>query len=145
MEHWLVWLIVAVVMAIVELLTPTFFVIWFSASAIVTSILSLFIKDLLTQSFIFTIISFILIIFTKQLTQRFLKNSVKTAVDTLVGKTGVVIDTIKSAYDPGRIKVDGQLWKAEPLDGNNIEKGEIVKVLVVDGVTLKVEKIKGGN
>ncbi len=60
------------------------------------------------------------------------------------GKEGMIgeIGICKEDLDPyGTVFVHGELWKAESLSGS-IRKGEKVLVREVDGLTLKVERLK---
>ena len=41
------------------------------------------------------------------------------------------------------VRADGELWHVE--SEQNLTKGELVRVTGLDGVTLKVEKVKGEN
>lgn len=63
----------------------------------------------------------------------------KTNVDAIAGRTGVVIEDISTrAY--GRVRVGAEDWRARSSE--DIQKGEDVVVVGVDGVTLVVEKPK---
>ena len=64
--------------------------------------------------------------------------------DTLmqIGKIGIVTQEI-SSLEPGEVKVDGKHWSA--IASNKISKNEKVKILSIEGVKLKVEKIKEEN
>lgn len=64
----------------------------------------------------------------------------KTNVDTIAGKTGVVLQDISPNID-GRVKVGNEDWKARAEE--DLKKGQEVVVTSVNGVTLTVEKIKG--
>ena len=66
----------------------------------------------------------------------------KTNVDAIVGRTGVVMQSITRNVD-GRVKVGNEDWKARATE--EIEKGDEIVVTGVSGVTLIVEKTKGGQ
>ena len=66
----------------------------------------------------------------------------KTNVDTIIGKKGVAIQSLTSEKN-GRVKVGNEEWAAR--SEQCIEKGEDVVVVAISGVTLSVEKIKGGT
>lgn len=63
-----------------------------------------------------------------------------TGAEGLIGLEGEVIEPLKSV---GVIRVGGEYWKAKSVD-KDIEAGEEVEILGVDGLTLRV-KIKNGN
>lgn len=63
------------------------------------------------------------------------RSLVKTGLEGMVGKTGVV----KSAPSPeGKVLVRGELWNAKSENGSIIEPGTKVEVLKVDGMELVV-------
>jgi len=66
----------------------------------------------------------------------------KTNIDAIVGRTGVVLQGIARNID-GRVKVGNEDWKARATE--EIEKGDEIVVTGVSGVTLIVEKTKGGQ
>lgn len=63
----------------------------------------------------------------------------KTNTDDLLGKKGVVVGEIKE-NSSGMIKVGDERWRAE--SNRRIGKGEKVLITKIEGVTLKVEKVK---
>ena len=66
----------------------------------------------------------------------------KTNIDAIVGRTGVVLQSIAKNGD-GRVKVGNEDWKARATE--EIEKGDEIVVTGVSGATLVVEKTKGGQ
>ncbi|MEO0094019.1 MAG: nodulation protein NfeD [candidate division WOR-3 bacterium] len=60
-----------------------------------------------------------------------------TGKEGLIGEIGVAQDNLNPL---GVIMVQGELWSAESVSGE-VKKGEKVKVLEVEGMTLKVSKI----
>ena len=62
MEMWMIWIIAAIIFAIIEIYTPSFFIIWFSCGSIAAAISSVFIENEMIQLLIFSIVSLSLII-----------------------------------------------------------------------------------
>jgi membrane protein implicated in regulation of membrane protease activity len=61
----------------------------------------------------------------------------------LVGKQGVVTEPI-SAQAPGRIRLAGEIWSAQPYDETlSIEAGETVEVYEIRGATAYVHPVPG--
>ena len=61
----------------------------------------------------------------------------------LVGKQGVVTEPI-SAQDPGRVRLAGEIWSAQPYDETlSIEAGETVEVYEIRGATAFVHPVPG--
>ncbi len=66
----------------------------------------------------------------------------KTNIDAIIGRQGIVLKSIARNAD-GLVKVGNEQWRARAED--DIKKGEEIVVISVSGVTLIVEKTKGGN
>lgn len=61
----------------------------------------------------------------------------KTNVDVLIGKTGIVLEGLSPGLT-GIVKVGTEEWRARAEE--NIEKGEMIVVTGINGVTLDVKK-----
>ncbi len=66
----------------------------------------------------------------------------KTNIDAIIGRQGIVLRSIAKNVD-GLVKVGTEQWRARAEE--DIRKGNEIVVISVSGVTLIVEKIKGGN
>ncbi len=66
----------------------------------------------------------------------------KTNIDAIIGRRGIVLRSIARNVD-GLVKVGNERWRARAEE--DIEKGGEIIVTSVSGVTLIVEKNKGGN
>ena len=145
MVPWQIWLIIAGVCLIIEIVTVGFFVCWFAIAALITALLSLFIHNIIAQATIFIIISVILIFLTKPLTDKITKkDKVSTNVNALIGQEGTVIKEINSGSNKiGQVKILGDTWSAVTTNDftNAIPVGSNVKILKIDGVNLIVEPV----
>ena len=138
---WAGWLIVAGICFVIEIYTIGFFVFWFGIGALITMLSSFFISSIYIQTMIFVISSSLLLLFTKPLSKRFIKDdqTTSTNVYSIIGKDALVIENIDNITGEGKIKVNGEIWSA--ISDTNIEKDTKVKVLSINGVKAKVEKI----
>ncbi len=66
----------------------------------------------------------------------------KTNIDAIIGRHGIVLQGIARNVD-GSVKVGNEQWRARAEE--DIKQGDEIVVTSVSGVTLIVEKIKGGN
>ena len=66
----------------------------------------------------------------------------KTNIDAIIGRQGIVLRSIARNVD-GLVKVGNEQWRARAEE--DIKKGDEIVVISVSGVTLIVEKIKGGD
>ena len=134
------WLFIIILLVVVEVATVDLTTIWFIASGIAAMIISLFTDNVLIQFGVFALLGAILLITTRPFLKKILvSKDEKTNIDRVIGMTGVVTDDIETE-STGEVKVDGKLWTAYAQE--NILKGEHIKVITLDGVKLKVEKVK---
>ena len=144
MVAYQIWLIVAIVLVIIELLTAGFGVICFAVGALFSALAAfLGVDSLVWQLLIFAVASVLCFIFLRPVVLRLLdkkSKDVKTNADALIGKTAMVSETIDSSANQGRVAVDGDDWKAVSADGSVINKGEKVEIVSRDSIILTVKK-----
>lgn len=144
MEYYQIWLIAAIVLVIIELLTAGFGVICFAVGALFSALAAfLGVDSLVWQLLIFAVASVLCFIFLRPVVLRFLdkkSKDVKTNADALIGKTAIVSETIDTSANQGRVAVDGDDWKAVSADGSVINKGEKVEIISRDSIILTVKK-----
>ena len=135
----LIWFFLMILFAGVEAATMGLTTIWFAVGALAAMICSLVGVPLVVQIVVFTLVSLIMLIFTRRiLVERLHTGREKTNVETMAGRTGLVIEDV-SAFQGGRVKVAGQEWAARLLNGDeSLIIGTKVKVIKVEGVTLIV-------
>tara|TARA_B100000965_G_C19026002_1_gene513118 strand:- start:60 stop:530 length:471 start_codon:yes stop_codon:yes gene_type:complete len=139
LSYPIVWIIVAVIFAIVEAATFGLTTIWFAIGALVAMLAAFVGAGIMGQIFVFLIASAILIYFTRPVAKKYLKiGSTRTNVNSIIGLVGIVTKTIKP-FNTGQVKVAGQIWTAKSLDNGEIEEGKQVNVIKVEGVKLIVK------
>ena len=142
---WQIWLIVALVFLILEIFTTGIAVICFSFGAIGSIVASLCGANLTWQVIVFALVTLLSFIFIRPLLIKLFykkgKDDVKTNADALIGRKGIVSEAIDPATGAGRVKVDGDDWKAVSVDDQPIELGARVEILKLDSVIVTVKKI----
>ena len=138
------WLIVAIAAGVLEAATVGLVSIWFSLGALGAMLPAAFDVSFNYQIVVFIAASVAAMIFT----QPFLKNILRvektaTNADSVIGQKGVVVSPIDNILEKGRVLAGGLEWEARTLDGAGLEKGTVVIVKELRGVTLMVEKISG--
>ena len=104
MEQWVVWLIIVILLALIEITTIKLTTIWFVASGILALIISLFVDNYLLQFGTFVVAGVILLITTKPFLTKFIKqHKIHTNIDRIIGMTGVVTEKI-SKNENGEVK-----------------------------------------
>lgn len=137
----LVWLVVAILFGIGELLTTSLTLIWFSIGALVVLIFNNFIPSLIHQVIIFAVISIsLLVIVTKKIVKNDKNYKYETNLQGILTKRGVVKEDIYP-YKTGIVIVNGEEWTAVGVYNEIIEKGTTVEVIKIEGVKLVVKSI----
>jgi inner membrane protein len=144
MEWWAIWLIVAGVLFIAEMLTLTFYLLWLGVGALIAVAVALISPDgFYVQALAGGIAALALTVFTKPLTRRFRQSrGYRDAIEELVGKQGIVVESI-SPGSPGIVKVGSESWSATSIDF--LLKDDQVRVISRGTTVLEVQKWGGSS
>lgn len=138
----IVWFIVIVVGAVIELNTMDLASIWFSLGALVAFVLAIIGFGPTIQIVVFVVVSIGLILSVRPVAKNYFKtNAISTNADRLIGKVAVCTEGIR-AGERGEVKIDGKYWLAVTNGTFDIELDERVEVLAIEGVKLIVDKIE---
>jgi putative membrane protein len=136
---WL-WLLIAVICAVIEGISFGLTTIWFALSAVLMIFVSLLHPPIYAQCFLFVLVALLLLIFTRPLALKFLHTKrIKTNADSLIGKTALVTQDI-TEWEKGQVKTNGAVWTAASSDGTTIPTGSECIIERIEGVTLIVRK-----
>lgn len=145
MGQWGLWVIFAIIFAIAEAFTPTFFFLWFAIGAGVAAITSLFIASVSWNLAIFLVVSFTLWLSTRKLVKKLYKNStdLKTFQDQIVGRKGKIIK-VNEDGEKILVKINGDVWRAYPdeTEKEKLEGDDEVVITRKSGNFVYVKKIK---
>lgn len=144
---WQIWLIIAGICLIIEIMTVGFLIFWFAIGALLAMVVSFFTNNVIIQTSVFVISSTILIFATKPFVKKFAnnKNAIQTNVYSTVGKIGIVTKDIDSLQSLGQVKVGGEIWSAIGLDDMNIPQGTEVEIKEIKGVKAIVAPLQKLN
>ncbi len=144
MSDTILWLILLVVLALIEIATLGLTTIWFAAGALIATIVAALGGPLWLQIALFLITSILVLIFLRPIAVKFFnKDREKTNVESLIGMHAVVLSEIDNQNELGQAKLNGLDWMARSKDDNiKIPVGAVVTVLEVKGVKLAVEERK---
>lgn len=143
MEIYQYWLIAAIVLVIVEMVTAGFGSICFAIGAGFAALAAGLGAGFTWQIVVFAAVSLLTFVFLRPAVIRFLESKskdVKTNADALIGRKAVVSERIDATQHTGRIAVDGDDWKAVTADGTTIEKGEEVVITNRESIIVTVKK-----
>ena len=134
----LIWVLLAVVFIIMELITASFFLVWLGVGSVVAAILNYLGFDIYIQFTAFVVVSAILILMTRKFANRITpKSTKKTTADRLIGKKAKIIRKI----DDGNfvVRVAGEEWSAHTND--QVDVDDMVKIVGINSIILIIEKI----
>jgi membrane protein implicated in regulation of membrane protease activity len=140
---WLFWTVITIVCLIMELSSGDFYVTCFAIGALVAIFTAVVGLPFWVQVVVWAVCSVLSIWFIRpHLVQAIHRGADerKSNAEALIGQIGEVTQTIV-AGDYGRVKLDGDDWKAEaPSVHEDIEVGAKVKVVGRESIILKVER-----
>ena len=139
------WIIFAVIMLVIEMLTMGLTTIWAAAGAFAAALTALITDSFLIQVMVFAVVTLFCVLVTRPIAARKLNNrTVKTNIDALIGKEALAQTDI-GKLSRGEVRVDGKTWTAVPAESSaEILKGDVVRITSVEGVKLIVEKEEKG-
>lgn len=134
-----IWLVIFIVLVIIELITINLVTIWFAIAAVFALLVDIITRNTMLEIIVFIVSSFLLLLLTKPLIKKIKVKKVEaTNLDMVINKVGIVTEDILDDKI-GEVKVLGKRWSA--YSSTELKKDEKVKILSIDGVKLKVEKI----
>ena len=141
-----IWLAAMIALLIVEAIAPGLVSIWFALGALAAMVSSLFNAPVWLQAVWFAAVSVASLIITRPLVRKYVNSKVQpTNADALIGKDGIVVETINNIAGTGSVKIAGQMWTARSADENfSIEQGKIVTAKEIQGVKLIVKVKENG-
>ena len=139
----IIWLVFGAILFITEMLTPSFFLVWFGIGAVVAGIGAFLGLGFGGQWILFFAVSFPLTLLSRRFAKRITKESpIKSNIDEYIGEKAVVLENIDPLENKGLVRVKKEEWRADAEEC--IPKGTVVEVVGYEGVHLKVKKWNGG-
>lgn len=140
MSSWQIWLVAAVILAAVEMVTTGFFILSFAGGSLAAAVAAWLGVSGVFQVLIFLLVSAGLFVTTRYWVSPFEKESgIQTNAEGLVGLVGIVESLEQSGIL--WVRVSGELWRATSHQAKDIRPGEQVRINKVEGVTLIVSPI----
>lgn len=140
---WESWLALAVVFGVFELVSLDLFLVMLAGGAVVGAATALVGGPIPLQVVLAMITAVGLLGVIRPSVVRRLHSGpdLKTGADALIGKRATVLRELVHGT-PGRVKIGGEEWTAEPYDEDDrIEAGEVVDVVQIKGATAFVLRV----
>ena len=139
MVAWIVWLIVAAVLGVAELMTTTFAFGIIAVGALVAAGVGALQLPLPFQLLAFVAASGAGLGFVLPVARRHVKQPppLRTGSAALVGRSASVLEEVN--MHGGRVRIGGEIWSARPYDETLvIPAGRMVDVMQIEGATALV-------
>lgn len=140
MPAWLIWLIVAGVLAIAEVLSLDLILVMAAGAAGLAAVGAGFGLPVAGQVAVFAVSAIGLLFVVRPAARRALEHSTPhtiTGISRLVGQQAVVLETVDKHQ--GLVKLHGEPWSARAYDpAQTLEPGETVNVIEIKGATALV-------
>lgn len=138
------WLIAFAVLVGVEAATMALTTVWFAGGALAAFACAYLGAGIKLQLVVFVTVSFVLLFLTRPLALRFLnRHTVKTNVDSLVGRQARITAEVNNALGEGTAVVNGQEWTARAEKDEDIYPADTaVEICAIRGVKLIVRRVQ---
>ena len=135
----IMWLVLLILFLVAEGATAAVTTIWFAIGAIVAMFAAIFGAEIWLQAVLFAVVSVICLLSLRPVLKKYLEpKKVKTNIDAIIGKQGVVLERIDNLNGAGKVKIDGMEWTARSATGETIEKDTVIIVEKIEGVKVFV-------
>ena len=142
MPDWVIWVILAAVLAAGEAVASFTFILGpLAIAAIVPAIVAAAGGAIELQLGAFILASIASLLILRPVARRHLRTpaQIRTGTAALVGARAVVLETVDA--NSGQVKIGGEVWTARPYDEDDVyEPGVRVEVLKIDGATALVQE-----
>ena len=149
----LIWLGIAVVMAVAEIATTTLITIWFFIGALAAAVAAHLGASMPVQIVLFLVVSLLTLALFRPLIMKHRNTKDMDASSpigrgeaTPLGQQAVVVEAIDNVAGKGRVETpDRMSWVALSQDGQPIAEGARVTIVDVQSVKLVVKELPAGQ
>jgi len=143
MDVWFwFWLGLAVALSVGEIFTAGFFLLPFGVGAASAAAANYFTLPLAWQWTIFIGVSVLMLFSLRRFSDHMTHEAPqKVAGNRLIGRGGIVIETLVPHSSAGMVRVDREEWRADAPGFEPLEKGTPVTVMAVEGTHLVVKPV----
>ena len=137
-----IWIILAALFLVIELLTVGLVSIWFLAGALVALLSAALGAALWLQILLFLTVSVLCFILVYPKVKHFVgRNRQATNADMVIGQVCVVTQAIDNLAGTGAVSVGGKTWTARTKNGDTVNEGARVRAEEIQGVKLIVSPL----
>ncbi len=131
----ILWGVLVLAFLLCEALTPQLLCIWFSVGALASLVAAALHAPFWLQVLLFVLVSVAMVLLMRPLSRKFKSRvELRAGADRIIGRHGIVVQTISPDRGEGQICIDGAVWSAKSVEGDVLAEGVRVKVLCIEGV-----------
>lgn len=148
-EMALIWIVIALILAVAEVATTALFAAFLAAGAIAAVAFAVAGQSAIAQTAAFAAVSLLGIAVARPWLQRRLgrRPSAETVSGamSMIGDVATVVDTVAGLTQPalkrrGHVRILGENWLAATDDSSILPAGTLVEVVAIEGSTLVVQR-----
>ena len=142
MEPWHWWLIAALILIIFEIFFSDFLLATLGAACLATAIVAATGVVFIYQLGAFVGASIVALILLRPAMKRWMYRSsdpLRMGSEGLIGRTGIVTNTVAGYENPGRVKIGGEEWRAIAASSEVIAEDQVVEIVSLDSATVIVK------
>ena len=139
--QWWIWLVFGIVLILLELVLPTFFIIWFGIGAVLVSLIALAAPSLHLDMQVLLWVLFssgTTLLWFKLFKRR--QPDVRWTADSVIGEVGLLVNSV-SPFEKGRVRFQKPILGNEEwvcVAASDISSGERVRLVAIEGNTARV-------
>ncbi len=142
MDAWVIWLIVAVVFAVAEVINLSFYLFPFAIGAAGAGIVDLAGGPAAASWITFVVLTGVSFGVVRPIARRHINMppQLRTGTAALIGRTAIVTERIVNDDAVGKVRIDGEVWSARAYDEDKVlEPGTRVHVMEIRGAMALVD------
>lgn len=139
----MIWIIICIVNAIIDIATSSFLFIWFTFGGLSALIANNMGYSPSVQVGTFVLVSILFIIIGYPLVKQTIKKNIKKVSTQEEKYIGKVLKIEKDIEDKILFKIDGIYWTLKNSSKENIKSGTNVKIIGIEGNKLLIKKVEG--
>ena len=141
--QWWIWLVFGIALMLLELVLPTFFILWFGIGAVLVSLVSLAAPSLQLdmQGLLWVLFSSLTTALWFKVFRR-KQPDVRWTADSVIGEVGLLTSSV-SQFQKGRVRFQKPILGNEEwtcIANADIAAGERVRIVAIEGNTVRVAK-----
>jgi membrane protein implicated in regulation of membrane protease activity len=142
MAGWVFWVLAAIVLAVGEMLTLSFFLAPFAGGALLAALVDLWGGGAVLSWIVFIVSSLLFLLVVRPIARshRRTPTALRTGTAALIGRRAIVVERIANDEAVGAVRIDnGEVWTARAFDDESvIDVGSRVEVVEIRGATALV-------